>query len=222
MFTGLSGLNANARNLDVIGNNIANVNTTAYKSNRMLFASQFSRNLSLGTEPSENTGGSNPAQIGLGVTIAGTQRNFNTGSLAATGDQRDLAIEGDGFFVVQRGDQRFFTRAGAFRQNAVNDVVTVTGERLYGYGVDENFSLISGTLVPLNIPVGQMRLAEPTREVRFTGNLNAGGLLPTRSTNIATAALTEVSAGNPAITAATLMTDIDNPAIAGSQSLFSV
>jgi len=156
MFTGLSGLNANARNLDVIGNNIANVNTTAYKSNRMLFASQFSRNLSLGTEPSENTGGSNPAQIGLGVTIAGTQRNFNTGSLAATGDQRDLAIEGDGFFVVQRGDQRFFTRAGAFRQNAVNDVVTVTGERLYGYGVDENFLLISGTFVPLNIPVGQM------------------------------------------------------------------
>jgi flagellar hook protein FlgE len=222
MFTGLSGLNANARNLDVIGNNIANVNTTAYKSNRMLFASQFSRNLSLGTEPSANTGGANPAQIGLGVTIAGTQRNFNTGSLAATGDQRDLAIEGDGFFVVQRGDQRFFTRAGAFRQNAVNDVVTVTGERLYGYGVDANFSLISGTLVPLNIPVGQMRLAEPTREVRFTGNLNAGGLTPTRATNIVSAPLTEITAGTPVITGASLMTDIDNPNVAGAQALFSI
>ncbi len=72
MFTGLSGLNANARNLDVIGNNIANVNTTAFKSNRMLFASQFARNLSMGSTPGDNTGGTNPAQIGLGVTIAGT------------------------------------------------------------------------------------------------------------------------------------------------------
>ena len=115
MFSALSGLNANARRLDVIGNNISNVNTTAFKSNRMLFATQFSRNISLGSVPSAESGGSNPAQIGLGVTIAGTQRDFSNGSLAATGDARDLAIEGDGFFVVQRGSQQFYTRAGTFR-----------------------------------------------------------------------------------------------------------
>ena len=84
MFTGLSGLAANARNLDVIGNNIANVNTIAFKSNRMIFAPTFSRNFSLGTAPSENTGGTNPGQIGLGVSIAGTQRNFTNGSISAT------------------------------------------------------------------------------------------------------------------------------------------
>ncbi|MDY7109258.1 MAG: flagellar basal body protein, partial [Planctomycetota bacterium] len=83
MFTGLSGLSANARRLDVIGNNIANVNTTAFKSNRMLFAPTFSRNFSLGTAPSEYTGGTNPGQIGLGVSIAGTQRNFNNGTISA-------------------------------------------------------------------------------------------------------------------------------------------
>ena len=84
MFTGLSGLTANARDLDVIGNNIANVNTTAYKSDRMLFATQFSRNLSLGSAPSNDDGGSNPTQIGLGVGIAGTQRDFTAGNVSAT------------------------------------------------------------------------------------------------------------------------------------------
>src|SRR5207248_6536886 len=104
LYSGLSGLTANARNLDVIGNNIANANTTAFKSSRMLFATQFSRNLSEGTAPSTFTGGSNPSQIGLGVAIAGTQRDFTTGSLSTTGDQRDLAIDGNGFCIVKRGD----------------------------------------------------------------------------------------------------------------------
>ena len=84
LFTGLSGLAANSRRLDVIGNNIANVNTIAFKSNRMIFAPTFSRNFSLGTAPSESIGGTNPGQIGLGVSIAGTQRNFNNGAITAT------------------------------------------------------------------------------------------------------------------------------------------
>src|SRR5436189_4281044 len=100
LFTGLSGLNANARRLDVIGNNIANVNTTAFKSNRMSFSPTFSRNFSLGTAPSATSGGTNPGQIGLGVSIAGTQRNFTNGAISATGVATDVAIEGDGFFIV--------------------------------------------------------------------------------------------------------------------------
>ncbi|CAN5706048.1 hypothetical protein BH11PLA1_BH11PLA1_09020 [soil metagenome] len=222
MFTGLTGLIANARSLDVIGNNIANVNTTAFKSNRMLFASQFARNLSLGSQPGENTGGSNPAQIGLGVTIAGTQRNFSSGSLSTTGDARDLAIDGEGLFLVNRGTQRFYTRAGAFRQDAASNLVTVSGERLQGYGVDANFNIVSGTLTNLNIPVGQLRLAEATTEVRFTGNLNSGSsaLVASRGSRTTFGALTDLTTA-PA-TGATLLTSVDNAAVAGSQAQFVI
>ena len=112
LFTGLAGLNSNARQLDVIGNNISNVNTTAYKSNRLQFSSAFNRTFSLGTSPNSSTGGSNPGQIGLGVTMAGTQRNFSNGAISPTGLNTDLAIEGNGFFVVERAGERLFTRAG--------------------------------------------------------------------------------------------------------------
>ncbi len=222
LYTGLSGLNANAKSLDVIGNNIANVNTTAYKSNRMLFASQFSRNLSLGGVPGDSDGGSNPAQIGLGVAVAGTQRNFNSGSLSTSGDSRDLAIEGEGFFVVARdqaGTNRFYTRSGAFRQNALNDLTTVSGERLLGYGVDDSFNIVGGTLVPLNIPVGQLRLAEATTAIRLDGNLNAGGAVPTQGSRTTLAALSDTAGAF--VTAGTLLTAVDDPSAAGLQPLYS-
>jgi flagellar hook protein FlgE len=179
MFTGLSGLSANARRLDVIGNNIANVNTTAYKSNRMLFSSMFSRNFSLGTMPNDLTGGTNPAQIGLGVKIAGTQRNFNNGAISATGVMTDLAIEGGGFFVVQKGSERFYSRAGAFQLNANNDLVNIDGGRVMGYTVDAANNIVKGELVNLNIPIGTKTIAEATRNVIFNGNLNAAGTLST-------------------------------------------
>src|SRR4029450_12030158 len=121
LFTGLSGMNANARRLDVIGNNIANANTIAFKSSRMLFSTQFSRTYSTGSAPDTIDGGSNPLQVGLGVQIAGTQRDFNVGAISATGDARDLAIEGNGLFVVDHGGSQRFTRAGSFRQNRDND-----------------------------------------------------------------------------------------------------
>jgi flagellar hook protein FlgE len=175
LFTGLSGLTANSRQLDTIGNNIANVNTTAFKSNRMLFAPTFSRNFSLGTAPSDTTGGTNPGQIGLGISIAGTQRNFNNGSISTTGVSTDVAIEGDGFFVVSQAGEQIYTRSGAFQLNQDNDLVTLTGAKVLGYAVDEQLNLVEGNLVEMNIPVGTMTLAESTRNVTFNGNLNASG-----------------------------------------------
>ncbi|RMD61863.1 MAG: flagellar hook-basal body complex protein, partial [Planctomycetota bacterium] len=118
LLTGLSGLTAHARRLEVIGNNIANVNTTAYKSNRLVFAPTFSRTLNAGTAPTANSGGTNPGQIGLGVTQAGTQRNFQNGALSVTGGVNDLAIEGDGMFIVDRDGEQVYTRAGAFQLNS--------------------------------------------------------------------------------------------------------
>jgi flagellar hook protein FlgE len=175
MFTGLSGLSVNARRLELIGNNIANVNTTAFKSNRMLFAPMFNRNFSLGTAPNNTTGGTNPGQVGLGVKIAGTQRNFNNGAIGATGVMTDLAVEGDGFFIVEKGAERFYSRSGAFQLNANNDLVTIGGGRVMGYAVDAGNNIVHGQLVNLNIPLGTQTLAEATGKVIFNGNLNAAG-----------------------------------------------
>lgn len=198
MFTGLTGLIANSRSLDVIGNNIANVNTTAFKSSRMLFATQFSRTLSSGTGPSANSGGTDPTQLGLGVKIAGTQRNFSTGSISPTGDPRDLAIDGNGFFIVNRGAQQLYTRAGSFRQDANNDlVVSGSGERVQGYAVDSNFNVISGALTNINIPIGTLTLAQATRNVNMAGNLNAGGDAATRGSLATLSALAALPTASP-------------------------
>ena len=182
LFTGLSGLLANSSRLDVIGNNIANVNTTAFKSNRMAFAPTFSRNFSLGTAPGESTGGSNPGQVGLGVSVAGTQRNFANGAIGATGVNTDLAMEGAGFFIVEGAGERYYTRDGSFIRNPSNDLVTQNGARVLGFDVDDQFNVIEGNLVPLNIPVGTLTLAESTQEVVFNGNLNASGDLGAQGT----------------------------------------
>ena len=175
LFTGLSGLSANAKRLDVIGNNIANVNTTAFKSNRMTFSPTFSRNFSLGTAPGTTSGGTNPGQVGLGVTIAGTQRNFSNGAITATGVPTDVAIEGDGFFISNVGGQQLYTRAGSFQRNQNNDLVTISGGRVMGFAVDSNFNVVEGNLVELNIPVGTLTLAKATQNIVFNGNLNASG-----------------------------------------------
>lgn len=178
LFTGLQGLNVHSRRLDVIGNNIANVNTTAFKSSRMMFENAFSRDIKIGSAPDDTTGGTNPLQIGLGVQIAGVQRDFRTGALDATGDPRDLAIDGRGFFIVQRGNQTLYTRAGSFRQDLNDNLVTATGETLMGYGVDDDFHIDSGALRPVNLPLGKIRLAEATENANLAGNLNTSGNVP--------------------------------------------
>jgi len=200
LFTGLSGLNANARRLEVIGNNISNVNTTAFKSNRMVFTPNFSRNFSLGTAPSENTGGTNPGQVGLGVTIAGTQRNFNGGAINPTGINTDLALDGKGFFIVERAGQQFFTRAGEFQFNGTNELINLSGDRVQGYGVDANYNLVTGALVPVSVPLGQLTLAEATRTVNFSGNLNADGDVAVQGTALQFAAA-GITAGTDLLTA---------------------
>jgi flagellar hook protein FlgE len=233
LFTGLSGLNSNSRNLDVIGNNISNVNTFGYKSNKMLFSTMFSRTMSTGTPPGESSGGTNPSQVGLGVQIAGTQRSFTNGALTTTGDSRDLAIEGNGFFVVQRGDQILYTRNGAFRPNSENDLTTISGERLMGWGVDSDFNVVTGDMVNVNVPLGQLTIAQATSQVRFSGNLNAGGALPTQGTRIAimgtsTNGLQTISTAVPAPTPPDIidvnsrLVDIEDPASPGSDTPYFV
>ncbi|MBL8763176.1 MAG: flagellar hook-basal body complex protein [Phycisphaerae bacterium] len=214
MYTALSGMIAASRSIDVIGNNVANVNTTAFKSSRTVFADQIYRTLDPGSAPSANTGGTNPKQVGLGVGIAGTQRNFNGGSIATSGDARDLAIEGDGLFVVRRDGTDYYTRAGAFRPNAQDELSAPSGERLMGYSVDDNFQLATGQLAPLAVPLGKTTIAEATRNVRLTGNLNAGGEIATTGSRVDLPALAlaggATGSGN-VLEASSLLTEISDP-----------
>lgn len=227
LFTGLTGLAANARNLDVIGNNIANVNTTAYKSARLNFSTMVSRTISAGSPPGDTVGGTNPYQVGLGVRATGTQKNFSNGTISPTGDARDLAIDGDGFFVVQRGERTFYTRAGNFRPDQEQFLATPTGERLRGYGVDANYNITQGELGDVRIPLGALTIAEATRGVRFRGNLNAEGALPTTGARVrlggtATQGLRAVAGANPPPTGTNLLegstrlVDVEDPLQGGS------
>jgi len=206
LFTGLSGLVANSRRLDVIGNNISNVNTTAFKSTRMAFAPSFSRTFSLGSAPGTTTGGTNPAQIGLGVTVASTQRNFNNGPIGGTGVTTDIAIEGDGFFIMDVAGTQHFTRAGNFLRNPNNDLVSQSGAKVLGFAVNEQFNVEDGNLVPISIPVGTLTLAEATRNVTFNGNLNAAGSVATVGSVFTGQAMFSDAALTTPITAATDLT----------------
>lgn len=175
MLTGLSGLHAHARQIEVIGNNIANVNTTGFKGSRMIFETKTPWTVSEGNEPGDVTGGVDPHQVGFGVRTAGTQRDTSQGAINATGDKRDLAVDGEGYFVVTRGQETYYTRDGSFRPDANNNLRTATGELVMGYGVDGGFNVVDGVLSTISIPLGQISIAQATSSVEMAGNLDADG-----------------------------------------------
>lgn len=183
MYTGLSGLSTHSRRIEVIGNNIANVNTTAFKASHLAFETQLSRTISAGSEPGDTTGGVNPFQVGMGVQVGAMQRDTTQGSINATGDGRDLAIDGSGFFMVQRGNERLYTRDGSFRVDAENNLVSPDGLRVLGFLADESYNIVEGVAAPINIPLNALTIAEATSTVRMAGNLNAAGQLATRGSS---------------------------------------
>lgn len=195
LFIGLTGLNANARAIDVIGNNIANVNTTGFKSVRLNFSNQLSQTLREGSPPDGDVGGTNPTQIGQGVGIAGTTRNFLPGARTATGDSRDLAIEGAGLFAVQRNESTFYTRVGSFRADSENFLTTIDGDRVLGYPIDQNFQIQPGEIQPISIPIGTLTVAEATTQVNLAGNLNADGVAASRGSTFSLTGATGLGFG---------------------------
>ena len=176
LFAGLTGMKTNEYRMDVIGNNIANVNTYGYKSSRADFQSQFSTTFSFGSAPNGDFGGTNPMQVGAGSTVGGTRRNFGGGAPETTGMKTDLAVQGQGMFVLTRPDgSRVYTRDGGFQLNAENYLLSADGFFLQGYGVDNDFNVVEGTLSRLRIPLGEVTTASPTSEAAFSGNINAEG-----------------------------------------------
>jgi len=152
LFAGISGLRANQVMLDVTGNNIANANTTGYKSSTTVFQDTLSQMMQGGTAANAERGGTNPIQVGLGVQIATTSTNFGQGSAQMTGRNTDLMLQGDGFFVVQRGNEQMYTRAGAFTFDETGTLVTNSGARVQGYNVNPDGTPdIAGGLVDITM-----------------------------------------------------------------------
>ncbi|MBL7976169.1 MAG: flagellar hook protein FlgE [Candidatus Kapabacteria bacterium] len=185
---GTSSLKAHQQRLDVISNNIANVNTTGYKSSEASFAEQFSQSLALGVAPSNisagGNGGINPVQIGLGVKLGAVRTDFTQGSIRTTNRSLDLALSGDGFFAMEQNGQDLYTRAGTFSLDRSGNLVdSNTGAFVQGYNfkVDTNGRPVkdsSGTnilerkLTHVNLNLQQSNPRQ-TEQVKLAGNLNA-------------------------------------------------
>lgn len=136
LFAGISGLRVNQTMLDVTGNNIANANTTGFKSSTTVFSDTLSQMLTGASGANANRGGTNPIQVGLGVQVAGTASNLSQGSAQMTGRSTDLMIQGDGMFVVRFGNEQLYTRAGAFTFDEAGTLVSPSGARVQGYELD--------------------------------------------------------------------------------------
>lgn len=215
MYTGLSGMNANETSISTIGHNIANVNTYAFKGSRTIFQTQLSRVLSAGSGPSTESGGVNPLQIGLGTTVGATQMDFSSGSLETTGISSDLAIDGDGFFILEQSDgKQVYTRDGSFSLDAENRLVSADGYAVRGFGVDDNFAVQSTVLTDLVVPLDTLSIAGATENVVMDGDLSAAGTIATQGSTHSSQAL--VSGGGGAATANTALTDLRSADASGT------
>ena len=161
---GLSGLNASSKNLDVIGHNIANANTTGFKSSRAEFADLVASSMGAG-------GGAN---YGIGVEVAAVAQQFSQGNVTVTGNNLDVAINGNGFFKVQQADgSAAYTRAGNFKLDKTGDLVTNGGAQVMGFRVDPATGLSTSEARPLSFPTGAPIQAKQTESIKATLNLDA-------------------------------------------------
>ncbi len=171
--SGITGLRAHQQMLDVTGNNIANVNTTGFKAAQVRFQDTLSQLVENANGPAQQSGGTNPAQIGLGVQVAGIATNFTQGAPQPTGRASDMMISGDGFFVVRSGNETLYTRAGAFDFDAQGRLVTSDGAFVRGWAAVDGVVNPNGPLADITLPVGAIAAAERTTSVTLGGNLPA-------------------------------------------------
>ncbi len=178
MYSGVSGLRAFKSQLDVIGNNIANLNTIGFKSSRVSFQEMMSQTWNAGTGPSSGSGGTNPIQVGLGVTVGAIESDTSQGSLQSTGKSTDIAIQGGGYLMLGNGQSILFSRDGAFSLDGDYNLVSATsGHKVLGWVPDQNGDLsVSATPSAssgIKIPIGNMSNARQTSIVKMGKNLDA-------------------------------------------------
>ena len=172
MFSAISGLRAHQTKMDVTSNNIANVNTVGFKGSQTVFQDTLSQVLRSGGQPAADRGGTNPAQVGLGVKLAAITTNWTQGATQSTGRSTDFMVEGDGFFVVEGGGEQMFTRAGSFDFDANGNLVTADGSVLQGWMADADGTVNpNGPIGALSVPYGQMVNPASTTAGSIRGNL---------------------------------------------------
>lgn len=173
MFNGISGLRAHKTMLDVIGNNIANINTTGYKSSRTTFKDMLSQTISGAAN------GINPAQVGMGTSVASIDINDTGGPLQQTGRTRDVGIQGNGFLMLSDGTSKFYTRDGALDTDSQGNLISASsGLNVLGWMADPVTGLINTTTQvtgssSIKLPIGQMSVTKQTSNAMYSGNLNA-------------------------------------------------
>ena len=172
LFAGVSGLRTTQVRMDVIGNNVANASTVAFKSGRVTFKEGFAQLVAGASRPPGDQGGINPIQVGLGTQVGSVDTLFTQGNIESTGLATDLAIQGDSFFVVRKGNQSFFTRSGNFQIDADGKMVSPTNGfvvqgRMYKDGV------LQDGIQDIQLPFGQKVAARSTSAVKLAGNLDA-------------------------------------------------
>ena len=177
LYAGVSGMQNHQTRLDVIGNNVANVNTTGFKRGRVNFQDMISQQMSGAASPTTEVGGVDPKEVGLGVTVAAIDTVFTQGNLQTTGVSTDVAIQGNGFFILKNGEESFYTRAGAFSLDSEGTLVNpANGLRVQGWMAEEiNGQMVlqtAGSTEDLIIPVGSKDPAKATENVNFACNLN--------------------------------------------------
>ncbi|AGL21217.1 flagellar hook protein FlgE [Actinoplanes sp. N902-109] len=173
LFSGISGLRAHQQMMDVTGNNIANVNTTGYKSSQTVFQDTLSQMVNAAGAPQNGAGGTNPAQVGLGVRTASINANFSQGAAQTTGKAGDMMIQGDGFFVVKSGGESVYTRAGSFTFDANGSLTTPNGQIVQGWSADTKGTVnTAGAPGNIKLPIGISLAPEATTKFTLTGNLS--------------------------------------------------
>ena len=177
LYSGVSGLQNHQTRMDVIGNNISNVNTIGFKRGRVNFQDMISQQMQGAAKPTDELGGVNPKEVGLGMTVAAIDNIFNQGNLQSTGVSTDIAIQGNGFFILKKGEESFYTRAGAFSLDTDGTLVNpANGMRVQGWMAEEvnGQMLVSTAATPtdLTIPVGAKDPAKETQNVHYACNLN--------------------------------------------------
>ena len=199
---GVTGLQAHQKMLDVAGNNLANVNTTAFKSSRITFSELLSETIKKASQPTSTVGGTNPQQMGSGVGISGISPNMAQGNIVNTGNPLDMAMEGEGYFVLNDGSQSIYTRAAAFAVDANSNLVDPsTGyivQRIGSVGESDGFQIAgnSNTSVPYDVAMA----ANATSSVTVAGNLSADEILATAEINILKSDITfTTSSGTTAV-----------------------
>ena len=177
LYSAVSGMQNHQTRMDVIGNNISNVNTYGFKYGRVDFQDMISQQLQGAARPTDEVGGVNPKEVGLGMSVAAIDTIFTQGNLQSTGVATDLAISGNGFFVMKKGDETFFTRAGNFSVDKNGTLVNpANGQRVQGWMAEnlngETVVRTSATTTDLVIPVGQKDPPKATELVHYLCNLD--------------------------------------------------